>query len=222
MFTGIIEEIGIVRSVSLRGASGSLVIRARRVLEGTQTGDSISVNGVCLTVTRLDDGGFAADVMAETLRRSALAGLRPGARVNLERAVRADGRMGGHIVTGHIDGTGVIHSLHREGNAVWLCIHSAPAIVQLVCLKGSIAVDGVSLTVASLTEQDFSVSVIPHTGMATTLLDARPGATVNLENDILAKYVARLVPSATANPTQACGKPAPASSVDIASLLSRL
>lgn len=232
MFTGIIEEIGTVRSVGLRGASGSIVIRAHRVLEGTRTGDSISVNGVCLTVTRLEDGGFAADVMAETLRRSALARLRPGAQVNLERAISVGGRLGGHILTGHIDGTGIIRSMRREGNAVWLCVRATPEILRLACPKGSIAIDGVSLTVASLTQQDLRVSIIPHTGLATTLLGAHPGTTVNLENDILAKYVARILPSALAeNPDgstdaiaapAAQAAPAQAPADDIAALLSCL
>ena len=189
MFTGIIEELGTVRHV----APGNLELSARRVLEGTRLGDSIAVNGVCLTVTALSPGGFTADVMPETLRRSGLGQLRPGSKVNLERAMAADGRFGGHIVTGHIDGTGTVSSLRREGNAVWVTIAAPPELLAGIVEKGSIAIDGISLTVAEVTDRDFAVSIIPHTGAQTTLLDRKAGDTVNLETDILGKYVAKLL-----------------------------
>ena len=189
MFTGIIEELGTVRKLG----PGSLELAARTVLEGTRLGDSIAVNGVCLTVTALSPAGFTADVMPETFRRTGLGGLHPGSQVNLERAMAADGRFGGHIVTGHIDGTGTVRSLRREGNAVWITIAAAPELLAGIVEKGSIAIDGISLTVAAVTDRDFSVSIIPHTGAQTTLLDRRAGDTVNLETDILGKYVARLL-----------------------------
>lgn len=189
MFTGIIEELGTVRHV----APGNLELAARTVLEGTRLGDSIAVNGVCLTVTALSPGGFTADVMPETLRRSGLGQLRPGSKVNLERAMAADGRFGGHIVTGHIDGTGTVSSLRREGNAVWVTIAASPELLAGIVEKGSIAIDGISLTVAEVTDRDFAVSIIPHTGAQTTLLDRKAGDTVNLETDILGKYVAKLL-----------------------------
>lgn len=189
MFTGIIEELGTVRHV----APGNLELSARTVLESTRLGDSIAVNGVCLTVTALSPGGFTADVMPETLRRSGLGQLRPGSKVNLERAMAADGRFGGHIVTGHIDGTGTVYSLRREGNAVWVTIAAPPELLAGIVEKGSIAIDGISLTVAEVTDRDFAVSIIPHTGAQTTLLDRKAGDTVNLETDILGKYVAKLL-----------------------------
>lgn len=189
MFTGIIEELGTVRHV----APGNLELAARMVLEGTRLGDSIAVNGVCLTVTALSPGGFTADVMPETLRRSSLGQLWPGSKVNLERAMAADGRFGGHIVTGHIDGTGTVSSLRREGNAVWVTIAAPPELLAGIVEKGSIAIDGISLTVAEVTDRDFAVSIIPHTGAQTTLLDRKAGDTVNLETDILGKYVAKLL-----------------------------
>ena len=189
MFTGIIEEIGTVRRVS----DGRLELSVKKVLEGTKVGDSIAVNGVCLTVTSLDGTGFTADVMPETLRRSNLGSLKSGDRVNTERAMAADGRFGGHIVSGHIDGTGTVISKKNEGNAVWVKIEADRQILSLIVEKGSIAIDGISLTVAALDEKSFSVSVIPHTGEETTLLSRRPGDKVNLENDIVGKYVERLL-----------------------------
>ncbi len=189
MFTGIIEELGTVERVG----AGRITVRAQRVLEGTRLGDSIAVNGVCLTVTHLTGAGFTADVMPETLRRSSLGQLRPGSRVNLERAMAADGRFGGHIVSGHIDGMGQILALRDEGNAVWITIAAPPELLRGIVEKGSVAIDGVSLTVAAVTDQDFSVSIIPHTGGQTALLHRRPGEQVNLETDIIGKYVFRLL-----------------------------
>ena len=193
MFTGIIEETGTVRHVSLRGNSGSIQIGAELVLSGTRPGDSIAVNGVCLTVTTMDTKSFTADVMAETLRRSNLGQLKAGDLVNLERAMPADGRFGGHIVSGHIDGTGTIAALEQEGNATWVRIRTAAEILALIVEKGSIAIDGISLTVAKVGAEDFAVSIIPHTGSNTTLLKKKAGDVVNLENDIVGKYVQRLL-----------------------------
>ncbi|MCR4935879.1 MAG: riboflavin synthase [Oscillospiraceae bacterium] len=193
MFTGIVEEVGRVRRVTAGGRAGQLSIRCARVLEGTKLGDSIAVNGVCLTVTALLPDGFTADVMPETLRRSGLGTLRPGDGVNLERAMPADGRFGGHIVSGHIDGLGRITAFRREENAVWITVTASPSLLRLVVEKGSIAIDGVSLTVAAVGEGDFQVSVIPHTAKETILLDKQTGDPVNLETDIVGKYVARLL-----------------------------
>ena len=193
MFTGIIEEIGKIKRVSISGKSGSLEIGASKVLSGTKVGDSIAVNGVCLTVTSLSASGFTADVMAETLRRSSLGSLSVGSGVNLERAMAADGRFGGHIVSGHIDGTGTISKMQKEENAVWVHIKAATEILNLIVEKGSIAIDGISLTVAGVNESEFSVSVIPHTAEETTLLSKKAGDLVNLENDIIGKYVQKLL-----------------------------
>ena len=191
MFTGLIEEIGSVRHVVSCAEWGSIAIGCRNVLSGTKIGDSIAVNGVCLTVTDLKKDGFTADVMAETLHRSSLGTLRQGDPVNLERAMPADGRFGGHIVAGHIDGTGVLSRKERIGNAVLLEISAAPAILYEIVEKGSIAIDGVSLTVVSVSENGFTVSIIPHTGAQTILLEKNTGSTVNLETDVIAKYVRR-------------------------------
>lgn len=193
MFTGIVEEIGIVRHMLPDRASGEIKIRAVKVLEGTKTGDSIAVNGVCLTVTALSADGFTADVMPETLRRSNLGQLRSGDPVDLERAMAAGGRFGGHIVSGHIDGVGEIVEQRREDNAVWVRIRAPREILRLVVEKGSIAVDGISLTVVAVGADEFQVSVIPHTGRETVLLTKRPGELVNLENDVIGKYVERLL-----------------------------
>ena len=193
MFTGIVEEIGTVRSVVSGSAWGSITVAARRVLEGTKRGDSIAVNGVCLTVTELFPDGFTADVMAETLRRSNLGALKGGQTVNLERAMAAEGRFGGHIVSGHVDNLGEIVQIKREGNAQWVTLSAPPDILELVVEKGSIAMDGVSLTVAERTDTTFSVSLIPTTQQDTTLLSKRPGDRINLETDIVGKYVRQLL-----------------------------
>ena len=193
MFTGIIEEIGTVKKISLAGKSGSLEIGAKKVLEGTKIGDSIAVNGVCLTVTSLSSATFTADIMAETVRRSSLGSLSSGSGVNLERAMAADGRFGGHIVSGHIDGTGKIARLQKEENAVWVHISAGKEILALIVEKGSIAIDGISITVASVSDSEFAVSIIPHTASETTLLSKKAGDIVNLENDIVGKYVQKLL-----------------------------
>lgn len=193
MFTGIIEEIGTVRRIE-RGAAGArLTIGAKAVLEGTKIGDSIATNGVCLTVVSMTADSFSADVMAESLRRSGLGQLQRGSPVNLERAMAANGRFGGHIVSGHIDGTGTVASQKREDNAVWVTVHAPAALLRYIVEKGSIAIDGVSLTVAAVDETGFSVSIIPHTGVETILLGKKPGDTVNLECDVIGKYVEKLL-----------------------------
>lgn len=193
MFTGIVEETGTVKKIIGHQISGYIEIKANKVLEGTQIGDSIAVNGVCLTVTKLNGDSFVADVMAETLRKTNLGSLPIGAQVNLERAMAANGRFGGHIVSGHIDGTGVIQSLQPEGNAVWVTIAAPESILHLIVNKGSIAIDGISLTVAYVDDKVFKVSVIPHTGEETTLLNKKPSDVVNLENDVVGKYVEKLL-----------------------------
>lgn len=198
MFTGLIEEIGSVRRVVSGAEWGSISIGCREILPGTKTGDSIAVNGVCLTVTSLQKDGFTADVMAETMRRSSLGTLRQGGAVNLERAMPADGRFGGHIVAGHIDGTGVLERKEKEGNAVVLRVSADPALLYEIVEKGSIAIDGVSLTVVSVDSGGFTVSIIPHTGAKTILLDKSPGDLVNLETDVIAKYVRRFTAPAPA------------------------
>lgn len=193
MFTGIVEELGKINSIAIHGRSGQLSIKANKVLEGTQIGDSIAVNGVCLTVTSLSSDGFTADIMAETVRRSCFGKSRPGDPVNLERAMAADGRFGGHIVAGHVDDTGTISSIEREENAVWITITTSPAVLKYIIEKGSIAIDGVSLTVAYVDNTCFKVSVIPHTADKTALLSKRAGDIVNLENDMVGKYVEKLL-----------------------------
>lgn len=193
MFTGIIEEMGTVKSLNIQGNSGNISILAKKVLEGTAIGDSIAVNGICLTVTTMNADGFTADVMAETVRRSSLASLKAKDKVNLERAMAANGRFGGHIVSGHIDGTGQITSYKKEENAVWVTIATPKEILDLIVEKGSICIDGISLTVAEVAKRDFKVSVIPHTAKETTLLIKKVGDLVNLENDIVGKYVQRLL-----------------------------
>lgn len=193
MFTGIIEEIGQIVSIKRGTVSALLTIQASVVLEGTKVGDSIAVNGICFTVTGMTDNTFTADVMAETLRKSSLGELSSGAYVNLERAMAADGRFGGHIVSGHIDGTGEIVSTKREENAVWIEIKTPPDLLRYIVKEGSIAIDGISLTVAKLMESSFLVSLIPHTGGQTTLLQKKQGEHVNLENDIVGKYVERFL-----------------------------
>lgn len=193
MFTGIVEELGTIRSLAISGSSGKIHIQAKKVLEGTKIGDSIAVNGICLTVVTMTPDSFSADVMAETVRRSSLGSCRMGDRVNLERAMAADGRFGGHMVAGHIDGTGTIASLVQEENAVWVTIRTKPEILHYIVEKGSIAIDGISLTVAAVDDTCFKVSVIPHTGEETTLLKRTPGDTVNLETDIVGKYVEKLL-----------------------------
>lgn len=193
MFTGIVEETGTVKQIRRGAASAVLTVAADRVLTDVALGDSIAVNGVCLTVTEFSRNEFSADVMHETLDRSSLGALKAGSTVNLERAMKADGRFGGHIVSGHIDGTGTVSDIRKDDNAVWYRIRAAGSILRYIVEKGSIAIDGISLTVAALDGDSFSVSVIPHTAANTTLSSKKKGDTVNLENDIIGKYVERLM-----------------------------
>ena len=193
MFTGIVEEIGTVERVQHGQHSAVLTIRAQKVLEQTKIGDSIAVNGICLTVTQLLDGKFSADVMHETLNRSALSGIKRGTHVNLERAMAADGRFGGHIVAGHVDGVGKILSTRRDDTAVWYTIEAKPHVLRYIVEKGSITIDGISLTVATVQETSFAVSIIPHTQEHTVLKERREGDLVNLETDIIGKYVEKLM-----------------------------
>lgn len=193
IFTGIIEELGVVKSIAINGTSGCITIKAQKVLEGTQLGDSIAVNGTCLTVTSINSDGFSADVMAETVRRTSLSQVGKGDMVNLERAMILNGRFGGHIVSGHIDGTGTITKYTKEENAIWVTIKAPEEILDLIVEKGSICIDGISLTVATVSDRDFQVSIIPHTAKETTLIHKKVGSLVNLENDIVGKYIKKLM-----------------------------
>lgn len=195
MFTGIIEEIGKVIRVQRTAGSSFIEIQAEKVLTDAHIGDSIAVNGVCLTVTDMTNDTFRADVMNETLSRSSLGSLVSGSMVNLERAMAANGRFGGHIVSGHIDGTGIITDVKNDGIAVWYTISAEDSLLRYIVEKGSIAIDGISLTVAKVTNSTFSVSIIPHTASETTLSMKKTGDIVNLENDIIGKYVERLMKS---------------------------
>lgn len=193
MFTGIIEEIGVLQGIKKGDKSSKLLIKANKVLDKTKLGDSIATNGVCLTVTNTSENTFEVDVMAETLRKSNLGSLSIGSRVNLERALSLETRLGGHIVSGHIDGTGIIISFEREDNAVWITVNASLDILKYVVYKGSITIDGISLTVAYIDDNSFKVSIIPHTADETTLLSKRQGDTVNLECDLIGKYVEKLL-----------------------------
>ena len=193
MFTGIVEEVGTIDRITKGVHSAVLSIRANLVLENTKIGDSIAVNGICLTVTSLTGSGFTADVMHETLNRSSLASLTSGSRVNLERAMAADGRFGGHIVAGHVDGVGTVAKVEKDDNAVWYTIEAAPDVLRYVVEKGSITIDGISLTVARVDSHSFAISAIPHTVAVTVLKDRHPGDKVNLETDIIGKYVEKLL-----------------------------
>jgi len=193
MFTGIIEEVGTVRGIRKGAHSAVLTIGAKSVLSDVSRGDSIAVNGICLTVTSFTGAEFTTDVMPETINRSSFCLLRTGGAVNLERAMPANGRFGGHIVTGHIDGTGVIQSIQKDSNAFWYKIRADRKIMRYIVEKGSVAVDGISLTVAKVSDVDFSVSVIPHTVDNTSLSQKRTGDTVNLENDCIGKYIEKFL-----------------------------
>ena len=189
MFTGIIEEKGTVRSISHGSNSAKLFLSAKTVCENTKTGDSIAVNGICLTVTHLEPEGFSADVMAETLARSSLGSLHAGGAVNLERALTLSSRIGGHMVSGHIDGTGTISSVRTDDIATVYTIDCDKKLLRYIIEKGSIALDGISLTVCSVTDSAFSVSIIPHTAEQTTLAEKKRGDMINIECDMVAKYI---------------------------------
>ncbi len=193
MFTGIIEETGKICEIKKGTLSAIIKVQCQKVLEGTKVGDSIAVNGICLTVTSLAKDSFTADVMAETMRRSSLSELEVLGTVNLERAMPADGRFGGHIVSGHIDGTGKITEIHQEENAVWYTIAAKEEILRYIVEKGSVALDGISLTVAKVTEHNFQVSIIPHTRQETALVEKKVGSIINMECDVIGKYVEKIL-----------------------------
>lgn len=192
MFTGIIEERGIIKSIRAGGKSSRMVISAAKILEELKIGDSINTDGVCLTVTEFSSSSFTVDVMPETMLRSTFGKLKPGSTVNLERALRLSDRLGGHIVSGHIDGTGRLEKIRKDENAIWLSIVAEEPILRYIVEKGSVAIDGISLTIAKIDLHTFEVSVIPHTQAETTILIKKTGDAVNIECDIIGKYVEKL------------------------------
>ncbi|SFC16305.1 riboflavin synthase alpha chain [Alkalibacterium subtropicum] len=193
MFTGIVEEIGELKKVKKGAKSSELTIKADKVLEDTKIGDSIMTSGICLTVTSMTDKEFTVDVMSETLERTSLGDMYSGSKINLERALNLQTRLGGHMVSGHIDGTGIITDFKKDDNAVWVTVKAGPELLRYVIEKGSIAIDGISLTVAAVSDKDFKVSIIPHTADETTLLKHAVGDRVNLEVDLIGKYVEKLL-----------------------------
>lgn len=192
MFTGIIEEIGIIKMVQQGAKSATLSVSANRILQDVKIGDSISVNGICLTVISFQGSVFMVDVMPETLRRTNLNDLSAGSKVNLERALKLSDRLGGHMVSGHIDGIGKVIRRREEDNAIWFSIGTDISLLRYIVEKGSVALDGISLTVASVNSRTFEVSVIPHTRQVTTILERKAGDHVNIECDMVAKYVEKL------------------------------
>ena len=193
MFTGIVEEVGHVADIQMGEALSRIKIYAAKVLEQSQIGDSIATNGVCLTITHKTANSFEADIMSETLRKSNLGSLKRGEAVNLERALRLESRVGGHLVSGHIDGVGEIISISKEKTATWITIKASTHLLRYVVVKGSIAIDGVSLTVAEVAETYFKVSIIPHTQNYTILQMKQIMDSVNLEVDLIGKYVEKLL-----------------------------
>lgn len=193
MFTGLVEELGRVKAITSGSKSVRLTITAKKVLSDVKLGDSIAVNGTCLTVVDFGDNWFTADVMPETVRRTAIAKFKLGDVVNLERTLALGDRFGGHIVSGHIDGVGIIRDMHKDDNAIIIKIEAGPEIMRYVIKKGSIAIDGISLTVVDLGDNWFTVSIIPHTAAMTTLGVKVTGSLVNLETDIIGKYVEKLL-----------------------------
>ena len=193
MFTGIVEEIGKVQNIRKNIKSSVIVIEGNKIFEDIHVGDSIAVNGVCLTVTTFNNNIFEADIMNETLNRSSLGRLKNGSYVNLERAMSANGRFGGHIVSGHIDGTGKIVKIEKDDNAIWYTISVEEKLMKYIVEKGSVAIDGISLTVAKVHAKDFSVSIIPHTVKETILSHKSVGDIVNIENDVIGKYVEKFI-----------------------------
>jgi len=200
MFTGIIEELGSVRSIEERGENARIVIAARVVVEGTNHGDSISVNGVCLTALDIQTDSFAADVSRETLLRSTLGRLRPGAPVNLERAVTPATRLGGHIVQGHVDARGQLAGVENHGESWTVRIAYPQEIARYLVFKGSVSVEGISLTIAGLTHDFFEIAIIPKTWEVTNLSHLKPGDEVNIEVDVIGKYVERLLAHLSSDP----------------------
>ena len=202
MFTGIVEEIGIIKGIYKGDVSCRLTLQGEKIFDDLKLGDSVAVNGVCLTVCSINQNTFDADVMHETLNRSSLGELQAGSRVNMERAMPANGRFGGHIVSGHIDGVGTIASNKKDGIAVRVRVKAEGSILKYMIIKGSIAIDGISLTVTDVGKDCFEVSLIPHTGQRTTLLDKKVGDKVNLEADVIGKYVEKFISSSN----NECGK----------------
>ncbi|MCC8068252.1 MAG: riboflavin synthase [Ruminococcus sp.] len=193
MFTGIIEEVGTVLSIKKGNVSSKITFGGRKIFNDIHLGDSIAINGVCLTADILTDNSFTADIMAETLRRSSLGDLKVGSKVNMERAMLCNGRFGGHIVSGHVDATGKIINFKREENAVWITISTDGKALKYIVEKGSVALDGISLTVASVSDTSFKVSIIPHTASETTLLTKSIGDNINIECDVIGKYVEKFL-----------------------------
>jgi len=193
VFTGIIEETGTIQEIKRGAKSSAITIKGGIIFGGMKLGDSIAVDGVCLTVASFAGNAFTADVMHETLNRSAIGSLKAGGKVNLERAMPADGRFGGHIVSGHIDGIGVITDIKKDDNAILFSIKAPGKIMKYIVEKGSVAIDGISLTVTYVIGDSFGVSIIPHTAKGTTLTEKAVGSEVNLENDIIGKYVEKLM-----------------------------
>ena len=193
MFTGLVAELGTVQRLARQGNSYHLTVGAQKVLQNLKIGDSVAVNGACLTVVRMDDSGFTADVMPETVRLTNIGSLQPGSRVNLERTLRLCDGLDGHIVSGHVEGLGTISEQRPEGIAVVVTIATPPELLKYIIKKGSIAIDGISLTVTEVTDTSFSVSLIPHTAKETKHSNKKVGDSVNLETDILGKYVERML-----------------------------
>ena len=193
MFTGIVEELGSVVSLKRGSKAAILTIKGEKIFEDLRLGDSVAVNGVCLTATHISGNTFQADVMNETFHRSSLENLKKGDVVNLERAMAANGRFGGHMVAGHVDDTGELLSIKQDDNAVWFTIKISPKIRKYCIEKGSIALDGISLTIAKLTKDTVSVSMIPHTIKNTNFGYKKPGDRINLENDMVGKYIDQLI-----------------------------
>ena len=193
MFTGIVEEAGIVRSLRNGSNSSQITIGSSVVVGDLKTGDSVCTQGVCLTVIHFSSDSFTVDVMPETMRTTTLGALKPGSTVNLERALRLSDRLGGHLVSGHIDGTGIISKVWRDDIAIRIQLSASPDILKYIIGRGSVAIDGISLTVTDVDNSHFGVSVIPHTQTVTTLTGKRPGESVNIECDMLAKYIEKLI-----------------------------
>ena len=209
MFSGIIEVLGEVRSMASSESGARISISAGELMKGVRLGDSIAINGACMTVVAFEGSKFEADISPESLRMTNLGGLKAGDKVNLERALALGDRLGGHMVSGHIDGMGKIRDRRADGDSIWLTVEAPAEVMRYVVFKGSIAVDGISLTVATCDEDSFSIAIIPHTSEHTTLTAKRDGAVVNLEADLVGKYVEKLVSphaqAARADSTQAGG-----------------
>ncbi|BCZ48006.1 riboflavin synthase subunit alpha [Clostridium gelidum] len=193
MFTGIIEEVGTLKELSIGNGFGVMEIKCSRVLEDAKIGDSIATNGVCLTIREKSSDSFKAEVMGETLAKSNLGSLKVGDKLNLERALRLSDRLGGHIVSGHIDGVGTIVSIKEERDGTWFTISAPKEVLKYIIYKGSIGIDGISLTVATVSEEVFKVSVIPHTLENTILIDKQINSKVNLECDLVGKYLEKFI-----------------------------